>query len=269
MLSDHLEGFISAHSAATYEQWITDLHPENAKSTRGADESLDHRFYLESSDHLKMWNTHPAIPTKRHVSPRLPVVEGVLLDGMAEDSAVGLPEQDPFLHQDLAAMLSTTTADSVGMGVLRRNNAEVERLTHLLNENLAYQSEFSFISGDQQPPSHPAENWHFQSDFGFMNDNRTPQATTTPHDVFPSPPLPLMPPTPEPTIPLTTSAPNENRGPRPSNPRTLDDLIAANLQVTPSRPQPNHQTQPPVQQWPTASRPMPLSSGNDPFAGLS
>jgi hypothetical protein len=54
----HLAAFLEETPDCSYEEWIEELHPENAKSTRnlvrGA--SIDHRFYVEDSDHRKLWN---------------------------------------------------------------------------------------------------------------------------------------------------------------------------------------------------------------------
>ena len=53
----------------TYEEWIADLHPDNAEY---ADGSIDHRFYVEESDHRQLWNiymealgfVHQIVPAK-------------------------------------------------------------------------------------------------------------------------------------------------------------------------------------------------------------
>merc|ERR1712185_314606 len=94
IFKEHLEDFLRAAPkwpAPTYEAWIKDLHPENAKSKRGRGPdlggsgdsamvagggggpgSLDHRFYLADSDHLIMWNKHPGVNEANRVVPRLP-----------------------------------------------------------------------------------------------------------------------------------------------------------------------------------------------------
>jgi hypothetical protein len=54
----------------TYEQWIENLHPENAhdgKLLEGMEKEIDLRFYLEESDHLRLWNAR--VP-ERYVTPR-------------------------------------------------------------------------------------------------------------------------------------------------------------------------------------------------------
>ena len=57
---NHLESYLKQHpNDATYEKWIEELHPENAyegQLLQGMDKTIDHRFYVESSDHRKIWN---------------------------------------------------------------------------------------------------------------------------------------------------------------------------------------------------------------------
>ncbi|CAB9503488.1 expressed unknown protein [Seminavis robusta] len=48
----HLEEFIITHPDSSYEQWIGNLHPENAVD----ETTIDHRFYVEDSDHRLLWN---------------------------------------------------------------------------------------------------------------------------------------------------------------------------------------------------------------------
>ena len=60
-MTDHFIDFVSESPNVTYEEWITDLHPENTHEGRlltGMDKELDHRFYVEDSDHRVLWNTH-------------------------------------------------------------------------------------------------------------------------------------------------------------------------------------------------------------------
>jgi hypothetical protein len=56
---EHLLAFVKDHPNAKYHQWIEDLHPENAHDgalLEGLDKIIDHRFFVESSDHRKIWN---------------------------------------------------------------------------------------------------------------------------------------------------------------------------------------------------------------------
>ncbi len=52
-VSSHLESFLNDNPLALYEEWITSLHPDNAEF---ADARIDHRFYVEDSDHRILWN---------------------------------------------------------------------------------------------------------------------------------------------------------------------------------------------------------------------
>jgi hypothetical protein len=56
---DHLLVFLREHPNATYSDWIEDLHPENAHAgtlLEGLSKTIDHRFYVEESDHRRLWN---------------------------------------------------------------------------------------------------------------------------------------------------------------------------------------------------------------------
>jgi len=58
---DHLEEFITEYLDATYEQWIANLHPENMNADK-----VDHRFYVECSDHLQIWNLYMTKEGRSH-----------------------------------------------------------------------------------------------------------------------------------------------------------------------------------------------------------
>mmetsp|Transcript_19195 Transcript_19195/g.27335 ORF Transcript_19195/g.27335 Transcript_19195/m.27335 type:complete len:136 (-) Transcript_19195:1341-1748(-) len=56
---DHLLEFLREHPNASYNEWIEDLHPENAHAgtlLEGLSKTIDHRFYVEESDHRRLWN---------------------------------------------------------------------------------------------------------------------------------------------------------------------------------------------------------------------
>jgi hypothetical protein len=58
-VKDHLQSFLQEHPDASYEAWIEELHPENAHEgllLEGLGKTLDHRFYVQDSDHRKLWN---------------------------------------------------------------------------------------------------------------------------------------------------------------------------------------------------------------------
>ena len=72
---DHLTDFVGRRPRATFEQWVTDLHPENSykapamKLPRGA---IDHRFYVDGADHMVWWNDTCTTRQRRglRVAPR-------------------------------------------------------------------------------------------------------------------------------------------------------------------------------------------------------
>ena len=68
-IETHLKSFLVSHPHAAYEDWIQDLHPENVQRGRILEDLwiVDARFYVESSDHRKLWNDR--VPEK-HVSAR-------------------------------------------------------------------------------------------------------------------------------------------------------------------------------------------------------
>ena len=55
---DHFEAFVEETPNVTYEEWIEEIHPENTRMWKSKDNLLtvDHRFYVEASDHRKIWN---------------------------------------------------------------------------------------------------------------------------------------------------------------------------------------------------------------------
>lgn len=58
-IESHLTSFVQLNPHATYEEWISDLHPENlheGKLLEGMGKELDHRFYVAESDHRLLWN---------------------------------------------------------------------------------------------------------------------------------------------------------------------------------------------------------------------
>lgn len=61
--TEHLMFYLKANPIAKYHQWVEDIHPENAHvcnllSLDGEEEVMiiDHRFYVEPSDHRRIWN---------------------------------------------------------------------------------------------------------------------------------------------------------------------------------------------------------------------
>lgn len=62
----HLDEFLMLHSSASYEEWILALHPDNVRE----EHIVDHRFYVEDSDHRDLWNNHVCnkFDTSRQIS---------------------------------------------------------------------------------------------------------------------------------------------------------------------------------------------------------
>jgi hypothetical protein len=60
-MRDHLLEFLGDNPQASYEEWIANLHPDNINyKTDGLTSTplIDHRFYVEDSDHRILWNEH-------------------------------------------------------------------------------------------------------------------------------------------------------------------------------------------------------------------
>ena len=70
-IKEHFQIYIMENPDAKYEEWIRELHPDNAEY--GDAEVIDHRFYAEESDHRHMWNEcveQRADCDNRRVKPR-------------------------------------------------------------------------------------------------------------------------------------------------------------------------------------------------------
>jgi hypothetical protein len=94
----------------TYEQWIENLHPENAhdgKLLAGLEKEIDLRFYLEESDHLQLWNAR--VP-ERYVTPRNRMKRPITM-APATTIATTMEEEDNH-HVDLLSGGHTPTAMS-------------------------------------------------------------------------------------------------------------------------------------------------------------
>jgi hypothetical protein len=82
-IDQHFDKFIKERPSSTYEDWIAELNPQNAKEDMlGLGQTvIDSKFYQPDSEYLKYWNTHLD-------STRLPVVsnsqDGNESDGSAD-----------------------------------------------------------------------------------------------------------------------------------------------------------------------------------------
>lgn len=59
-MREHLDEFLVENTNGTYEQWIFALHPENTQDASLLHDmeykEVDLRFYIEESDHRRLWN---------------------------------------------------------------------------------------------------------------------------------------------------------------------------------------------------------------------
>jgi len=80
-ICDHLCDFLHKLPDSSYEEWIMKLHPDNTSDSRCRENGkIDHRFFVEESDHRLIWNdnmetlaassTNRNIYDNRKVSPR-------------------------------------------------------------------------------------------------------------------------------------------------------------------------------------------------------
>lgn len=58
VITDHLNEFLTENPLGTFEEWIEDLHPENANQGELLRDiqQIDERFYVMESDHRRLWN---------------------------------------------------------------------------------------------------------------------------------------------------------------------------------------------------------------------
>ncbi|KAL7517848.1 hypothetical protein ACHAWX_002726 [Stephanocyclus meneghinianus] len=135
LTKDHLISFLREHPGATYEEWIEDLHPENAHDgtlLEGFGKTIDHRFFVEESDHRRLWNENLSnffdgeSKTRLYVPPRPRqmddngelVVAADLLSGPWQDQDIvdrTCPStNDIFESNDKCESLKRNSADLIG-----------------------------------------------------------------------------------------------------------------------------------------------------------
>jgi hypothetical protein len=90
-IQTHLDGFLEQRPLATYEEWIIDLHPENVSEKDGK-QVLDHRFYVNDSDHRHLWNRHLR-DRERNITRRYVATRSLLTPEGSFCSTDGLPTQ--------------------------------------------------------------------------------------------------------------------------------------------------------------------------------
>lgn len=70
-IASHLDMFVQRQPFASYEEWISELHPESTRNTdTWAGAGIDYRYYLEDSDHRVLWNAK--VDVMHAVAPRGP-----------------------------------------------------------------------------------------------------------------------------------------------------------------------------------------------------
>jgi hypothetical protein len=99
-IEEHLVLYLEEHPKGTYEGWIADLHPENlheGKLLEGMGQELDHRFYVEESDHRLLWNRNLGGGLRLEVFPRSRMW---LEKQQAQQDAVDLLDQSEAIGQN-------------------------------------------------------------------------------------------------------------------------------------------------------------------------
>lgn len=70
-VESHLVRYLQDNRNGTYEEWIASVHPENQQVNPCTGERvIDHRLYVEGSDHRRLWNTR--VEPARRVASKQP-----------------------------------------------------------------------------------------------------------------------------------------------------------------------------------------------------
>jgi hypothetical protein len=191
----HLDEFLdtrSSHgpsSCPTYEEWIRDLHPENARGANTADghssaavdapsigmglaslvatatppavpQDLDHRFYLAQSDHLQMWNADPRTGGRRVAGPPGSPQRDRHVSGSSSSSGDDDPAGDLL---DFAFITTALPASAAPLPLppptdlvmrLQQQHAHLSRLRHALQTQPARPTA-AHAAGTARPAAHP------------------------------------------------------------------------------------------------------------------
>jgi len=75
-LVEHLNSFLEEYPKALYEDWVKEVHPDNVHHHK-----IDHRFYVEASDHRKLWNDHLQDSTGTIIRKYVPAQNNIVRDG--------------------------------------------------------------------------------------------------------------------------------------------------------------------------------------------
>lgn len=69
IMKNHLDKYIKSHPAATYEEWIIALFPENRKVTPSGEIKIDNRLYYPTADSMRMWRNKKKQIRKQRLIP--------------------------------------------------------------------------------------------------------------------------------------------------------------------------------------------------------
>mmetsp|Transcript_32134 Transcript_32134/g.67986 ORF Transcript_32134/g.67986 Transcript_32134/m.67986 type:complete len:578 (+) Transcript_32134:183-1916(+) len=111
---DHLLNFIKEKPDAKYHEWIEDFHPENVHDgalLEGLGKTIDHRFFVEESDHRRLWNDN----LLTHLDPN---------SSKGRDFVPARASQMNDNGDVIAEDILTGSAD--GMGEISLNNKEIQ-----------------------------------------------------------------------------------------------------------------------------------------------
>lgn len=95
-IENHLDEFLIQHPSASYEDWITDLHPDNVMDGRLFEDikEVDLRFYVVDSDHRILWNSKHEDAEEKQVPARTYLVKEGQGQGQESPSDGGAPAID-------------------------------------------------------------------------------------------------------------------------------------------------------------------------------
>ena len=121
-MREHLETFLPDHQGATYEEWIFAFHPENTQDVSLIMEhkEVDERFYVEESDHRRLWNETVTDPSRQVVArTRIfssPEKLGTMIDLLGETTTTTTQEEcdklQPPVYEDIFHHGKSPVADS-------------------------------------------------------------------------------------------------------------------------------------------------------------
>lgn len=129
--------FLGQHPAATFEEWISELHPENLQADPCTGElTVDPRFYGRHGDHRRLWNTRTSlnrqVPARSSqeakelrsfpASPCAAALRPHLFRSAYSTPTVGPPHHVfEFFHQPVARTRSPGRASYYHLGHLLRS----------------------------------------------------------------------------------------------------------------------------------------------------